>query len=295
LESSVRIAAFAWLSRQVSIHGDVLPREMLAKGFEFNGERVPLLGPQGIFKPRLLDIPLSITTVANGPYLDEPDQAGNWLYRYRGTDPHHRDNVGLRKAMEQRVPLIYFVGTIPGRYSVVFPVFITEDYPERLTFRVMAEDMNFLKDDQDAVISEADVGRRRYLNAVVRVRLHQRGFRERVLSAYREQCACCKLRHLELLDAAHILPDLDPEGDPVVSNGISLCKLHHAAFDSNILGIRPDYTIEIRKEVLEEKDGPVLLHGLQELHQAQIILPKSRNFYPDTKCLETRYKEFQNC
>jgi putative restriction endonuclease len=102
------------------------------------------------------------------------------------------------------------------------------------------------------------------------------------------------LRHLELLDAAHILPDLDPEGDPIVPNGISLCKLHHAAFDSNILGIRPDYIIEVKKEILEEEDGPVLLHGLQKLHQAEIVLPKSRNLYPDPKRLETRYEEFKN-
>jgi putative restriction endonuclease len=294
LEEQIRIIAFEWLSKQVSIHGDVLPRELLAKGFEFNGERIPLLGPQGIFKPRLLDIPISITTVFDGPYSDKPDQDGNWLYRYRGIDPNHRDNVGLRKAMERRTPLIYFVGIAPGRYFTVYPVFITEDYPESLTFKVTTEDLRSLKSIQPIVISEADEGRRRYLNSIVRVRLHQRGFREMVLNAYREQCACCKLRHLELLDAAHILPDLDPEGDPIVPNGISLCKLHHAAFDSNILGIRPDYIIEVKKEILEEEDGPVLLHGLQKLHQAEIVLPKSRNLYPDPKRLETRYKEFKN-
>jgi len=292
LDKQIRVAAFDWLSKQIAIHGDVLPRELLARGFEFKGERVPLLGPQGIFKPKIMDIPLSITTAPNGPYPDKPDQDGNWLYRYRGSDLNHRDNVGLRKAMEQRIPLIYFVGTVPGRYSVVYPVFITEDYPEKLTFKVMVEDLHFLKVDQPMQVNAADEGRRRYLNSVVRVRLHQRSFRERVLSAYREQCACCRLRHLELLDAAHIVPDLDPEGDPVVPNGISLCKLHHSAFDSNLLGIRPDYVIEIRKEVLEEEDGPVLLHGLQRLHNAQIVLPHSKSFYPDPKRLESRYAEF---
>jgi putative restriction endonuclease len=294
LNERIRIAAFDWLSRQISIHGDVLPRALLAKGFELEGERVPLLGPQGIFKPRLLDLPLSITTVSDGPYSDKPDQEGNWLYRYRGTDPNHRDNAGLRKAMEQRVPLIYFIGTVPGRYLVVYPVFITEDYPKELTFKVMAEDIHFLRDVQAPVISDVDEGRRRYLTANVRVRLHQRGFRELVLNAYQEQCACCKLRHLELLDAAHILPDLDPEGYPIVPNGISLCKLHHAAFDSNILGVRPDYVIEVKKEVLDEEDGPMLLHGLQKLHLAKIILPESRNLYPDPKRLEVRYAEFRS-
>lgn len=288
----IRIAAFDWLSRQVSIHGDVLPREMLARGFDFDGERIPLLGPQGIFKPRLLELPLSITTVANGPYADETDEFGNWLYRYRGTDVEHRDNVGLRLAMQKRVPLIYFVGIAPGRYMVISPVFIIADYPEQLTFKVIAEDQSFMRACDALEVHAADEGRRRYVTACVRSRLHQRGFREQVVHAYHDQCACCKLRHSELLDGAHILPDSDPDGVPIVPNGICLCKLHHAAFDSNLLGIRPDYVIEVKKEILEEEDGPVLVHALQNMHQSQIILPRERALYPDPARLERRYEEF---
>lgn len=34
---------------------------MLSQGFEFDGVRVPLIGPQGIFKPAILpEMPLSI-------------------------------------------------------------------------------------------------------------------------------------------------------------------------------------------------------------------------------------------
>jgi hypothetical protein len=53
-----------------------------------------------------------------------------------------------------------------------------------------------------------------------------------VLAAYRHQCSLCRLKHEELLDAAHIIPDADPEGEPVVSNGLALCRLHHSAFDN---------------------------------------------------------------
>jgi putative restriction endonuclease len=49
-----------------------------------------------------------------------------------------------------------------------------------------------------------------------------------------------------------------------VPNGLSLCSLHHAAFDRNILGITPDLLVDIRSDILEEIDGPVLVHGLQE-------------------------------
>jgi hypothetical protein len=71
LDQRVRLAAFKWLEEQVRIHGDVLPRSILSEGFEFENQRVPLVGPQGIFKPKLLSqIPLSITTAPQGPYED---------------------------------------------------------------------------------------------------------------------------------------------------------------------------------------------------------------------------------
>jgi putative restriction endonuclease len=60
-DRAVRLAAFDFLAAQTSIQGDVLPWKVLSLGFPFHGQRVPLLGPQGIFKPALLpDMPLSI-------------------------------------------------------------------------------------------------------------------------------------------------------------------------------------------------------------------------------------------
>lgn len=99
--------------------------------------------------------------------------------------------------------------------------------------------------------------------------------------------------HLELLDAAHIIPDSQPEGEPIIRNGIALCKLHHAAFDSFIIGITPDYSIEVRRDVLEEEDGPMLQHGLKLLHSQKIILPASKSNWPDQELLEQRYQRFK--
>ncbi|HEY7449314.1 MAG TPA: hypothetical protein VH702_14250 [Vicinamibacterales bacterium] len=134
-DQRARLAAFAFLTDQTQLHGDVLPRDVLATGFQFDGQRVPLMGPQGIFKPALLDLPLSITTVppVEGkprPYEDEFDPGGLLRYRYRGTDPAHRDNVGLREAMRRQVPLIYFHGIVPGRYMASWPVHIVGDDPQ---------------------------------------------------------------------------------------------------------------------------------------------------------------------
>ena len=52
-DSRVRAVAFEWLSEQVSVHGDVLRRQVLIEGFILDSVRVPVVGPQGIFKPRL--------------------------------------------------------------------------------------------------------------------------------------------------------------------------------------------------------------------------------------------------
>jgi len=121
---------------------EALPRELLARGFEFGGARVPLVGPQGIFKPAALpDVPLTITTAPQRvgharPYEDELSEDGLLLYRYRGTDPHHRDNMGLRLAWQRRTPLVYLAGVLPGQYMPFWPVFIVDDDPHGLCFLV---------------------------------------------------------------------------------------------------------------------------------------------------------------
>jgi putative restriction endonuclease len=162
-----------------------------------------------------------------------------------------------------------------------------------LTFTVAVDDRQLaLAPVETAEVPEADI-RRRYITRQVRVRLHQQAFRERVLLAYREHCAICRLRHQELLEAAHIVADRDPEGDPKVSNGLALCKLHHAAFDCHILGVRPDYVVEVRLDVLNEIDGPMLKHGLQGFHGAALLLPSRETLKPDRRFLEERYAVFR--
>jgi putative restriction endonuclease len=79
---------------------------------------------------------------------------------------------------------------------------------------------------------------------------------------------------------------------PIVQNGLSLCKIHHAAFDKNILGITPDYIIKVREDVLEEIDGPMLKYGLQSLENNKIILPRNKNFWPDRDRLAMRFEQF---
>jgi len=299
LDAEVRLATFDWLSQLIEIHGDVLPRQVLAQGFNFKGARVPLLGPQGIFKPKILpEIPISITTSPKGPYDDSFSADGFLLYKYRGTNPNHHENVRLRKAFSRKTPLIYFHGVVPGKYLAVWPIFIVGDLIDQLTFQIAVDDMTYVHKMQEVIngniVRDSDTkARRAYITYGVKHRLHQQGFRERVLTAYKDQCALCRLHHRELLDAAHIIPDAEPGGDPVVKNGIALCKLHHAAFDNFFFGIRPDFVVQVRRDVMTETDGPMLRHGLQGLHNTKLMTPRNLDLRPDPNLLSVRWKRFE--
>jgi len=80
--------------------------------------------------------------------------------------------------------------------------------------------------------------------------------------------------------------------EPLNIIGISLWKIHHAAFDKLSIGIRPDYTIEIRSDIMTESDGPMLLHGLQKLDGQMIIGFTEAVDWPNREFLEKRYDIF---
>jgi putative restriction endonuclease len=172
------------------------------------------------------------------------------------------------------------------------PIFIVGDDPARLTFTVSVDERRFVGLGNVADPSaEADI-RRRYVTRQVQQRLHQQEFREQVLAAYQRHCAVCRLKRSELLEAAHIVADRDERGVPVVPNGISLCTLHHAAFDSYLIAVRPDYRIQVREDVLHETDGPMLIHGLQGFHDQALLLPSRQQHWPDRALLEVRFEAF---
>jgi putative restriction endonuclease len=219
-------------------------------------------------------------------------------YKYRGIDPNHRDNIGLREAMRQQIPLVYFRSIKPGKYVAVWPVFVIEDIPSEFCIRVAIDAVYSITGEISvpsfpvASNHEAKLGVRKYVTVVTKQRLHQVIFREFVLDAYDRKCTLCNLQHTELLDAAHIIADSELTGEPIVPNGLALCKIHHAAYDSNIIGISPDYLVKVREDVLNEIDGPMLKYGLQAMEGNKMILPKHKSDYPDRDRLDIRYKRF---
>ncbi len=279
--------------RRVSTSEGVVSWQQL-KQFSYLGEPVELASAaKGIFKPRQLALPISIRTTPprdglDAPYEDEVSEDEFLLYRYRGTDPNHPDNAGLRAVMTEGLPLLYLHGIARGIYHVSAAAIVDDDRAD-LTFKAVLADLQVAGSGTElTTLNDRD---RSYQMRLVKTRVRQQAFRVRVLAAYRSTCALCRLRHAELLDAAHIIRDVDG-GRPIVPNGLSLCKIHHAAYDANIIGIRPDLVAEIRGDVRREVDGPMLAHGLQEFHGKTIRTPRSPSTAPEPTALEQRYEEF---
>jgi putative restriction endonuclease len=124
-----------------------------------------------------------------------------------------------------------------------------------------------------------------------RVRLHQARFRGRVVPAYDSQCAICSLKELRLLDAAHIVGDIELSGVATVRNGLSLCAIHHRAFDQNLVGVSPDYVVHVSERLLGDDDGP-MLDLLKGFHQTPLHLPRRRVDLPDRVGLDVRFERF---
>lgn len=294
LDTELRAATFAFVQELRTRYNGRIPREELMKGISIRGVRVPIWNYQkGIFKPEILGLDgaaLSVQTSAESPYADVHDAAaGQFIYKYRGTDPEHRDNVALRRAGNAQRPLLYLVAVDRGVYDAIFPVYVSGDDPARLQSTLVADQVLALATSDDALATI----RREYVTRAVMQRLHQQQFRRHVLSAYRNQCAICRLRHVELLDAAHIIPDHAPHGEPHVTNGIGLCKIHHSAYDARILGIDPESRVHIRVDVLAEVDGPMLRYGLQAVHGSTLILPRREQQRPSRDLLAMRFERFR--
>jgi len=292
-DDHLRSSCLASLDVLCAKFGTDLPyKDGLDAGFPFAGRRVPFLSyMKGIHRAAAQTGPaaLSIVTSAASPYGDQETEDGV-LYAYRAGAIDQPDNRALRAAFELQVPLVYFVGTRPGWYKPFYPCYLVADDPVARQVLVTKGAMEGPMDDREPVLNEDPI-ERRYAVREMRVRVHQARFRGQVIPAYASQCTICRLKEVRLLDAAHILRDADVLGEPHITNGLSLCAIHHRAFDENLVAITPDFAVSVAGRLLEDEDGP-MLDLLKGFHGASIALPGKRSLRPDPERLARRYEEF---
>jgi putative restriction endonuclease len=293
-DSTIRLMAIAELRRRVAVNGSLLSWSQIAPTFRVGDEDVLFATrAKGIFKPRAMERgALSIRSPVPRAgrlrrYVD-PIEGGAIYYSFQGTNPASGDNQRLREAYEDKVPLIYFWGVSESMYEAVFPVFISRWLPEQLRVEISVEPAP-RKGESSALLQEEQ---RRYRIREVQERVHQSAFREMVLNAYRGRCALSALPVRSLLTAAHIYPDIHELGRAHVTNGIALTTLHHTAYDARLIGISPDYRVEVSSRIFSETDGP-LLEGLKNLHGIKMRLPREETLRPDRDALAFRFEKFR--
>ena len=188
------------------------------------------------------------------------------------------------------MPIVYFHATGPGYYTPLFPWFI--DANDSIEREVHITRGQALISTLHGAAQIDDPIERRYEFRETRVRVHQAQFRRLVIPAYRERCTICSLREARLLDAAHIAGDMEEHGEPLITNGMSLCSIHHRAFDKQLVGVSPDYEVRISRQLLEDDDGP-MLELLKKFHGSPIVLPERRSHRPDRELLALRFERFE--
>jgi putative restriction endonuclease len=300
-DTRIRLAAVEHIKRR-SVGGVVTSDELRA-GFFIDGERIPLINPQrGIFKPSRMQHLLSIRTVfprmgARIWYDDqrvvhEQIERGDEFveYAFMGSNPDAADNRWLKDAHASNIPILYFLGVAPQRYSLIWPTYVADwsaaELKAHLAFGVAAS--------ATTRWALPEASERRYGLRLVRQRLHQATFRQTILEAYDNRCAITGLPEPRLLDAAHIIADGDEGfGQPIVQNGLPLSKIHHAAFDANLIGIDPDFRIHVSDALLSIDDGPMFEYGLKAMAGRSIKLPARLQDYPDRNRLAERFAQFR--
>jgi putative restriction endonuclease len=274
------------LSAATSEQGTVTREQLSSLDIGFEKRRL-IDQSRGIWNPRDLQATLSVLSTPSGPYDDASLDGSVFRYDYRAGSTDG-DNRKLRRAWELQLPIILLRKVGDKAFLPLFPVYVIADNRDERHFLLgLDESLRSLDDPANPTPTE-----RRYIARLTKQRLHQPEFRAKVLLAYDTRCAVCQLKHGRLLDAAHIIGDSEDGGDPVVTNGLTLCKIHHASYDSNMMGIAPDYTVHVNRELLEEVDGPMLKHGIQEMDQRPLSIPVRRGDQPDRERLAQRYENF---
>lgn len=288
VELELRELIFDRLAELRSEHGVVRRSQLESLDIGIGTRRV-IDRNKGIWNPQDLSATLSVVSNPDGPYSDAhvSDSLFSYDYRAGSTDG---DNRKMRKAYELGLPIILLRTIKPGVFVPIFPVYVVADDDTHHRFMLaLDQGLRFVHDPLHLSPIERD-----YASRAVKQRLHQPEFRGRVMLAYDEMCTVCTLKHGKLLDAAHIVGDDKEHGLPVIENGLSLCKIHHAAYDANLLGISPDFEVHINRLLLEETDGPMLKHGLQEMHGRLLALPNHRADRPSQERLAERFEDFRN-
>ncbi len=124
---------------------------------------------------------------------------------------------------------------------------------------------------------------------IVKTRVNQNDFRQRILASYNEKCSITGISITSLLVASHIIPwsknsqeRLNPK------NGICLNSIHDKAFDNGLITITNDFKVKLSDSILRKRKEISVQKYFIEYENQPIILPD--RFIPSIEFLEYHHK-----
>ena len=286
----IRNAALFAVQRLWYRHGDSVPFAAIQEGFEFEGERIPFQSRfEGVYKPAIMhDGALSLRSTLASSYSDERISDDRVWYDF---SPHESRNDWIRQCLAARLPLIYFLQVKPKpgvEYLIFAPVEVLEE--DSANRRFLIDLSPTLYDGSRDKRTPDRLLERQYGTSVVSRRLFQAHFRRAVLDAYHNRCSICQLRERPLLDGAHLVPDREDLGEPVVSNGLALCAIHHRALDRAMIGVTPELTIHVFRERMSfPDDEPAEI--LTAYHGGSLSVPTVASDRPSPDLVQWRWEQ----
>ena len=246
---------------------------------------------------RILSIKTVVPRAGRGVQYSDQETGGArdgmWVYDMRDHDPAHPQNQWLKTAWSEGLPLIYLRGLAPAVYLPQFPVYVTDWDADGGRVRVVLG--LECATGQDLVEAELLSGALpRYTYRRMRERMLMARFRVALLAAYRGACACSGLARPQLVDAVPIVQGESGDGLDV-TEGLCMSRLHHAAFDANLLGIDPDGRMHVseRLDARAREAGDPFSRQLMSLAGRRIAVPRTPRFHPNRDLLAVRFGQFE--
>jgi putative restriction endonuclease len=128
---------------------------------------------------------------------------------------------------------------------------------------------------------------------IVKTRINQNDFRQRVLASYNEKCSITGVSIPSLLVASHIIPwskNVQERLNP--KNGICLNCIHDKAFDKGLITITTDFKVKLSDLILEKRRESNIQKYFIQYENKSIMLPD--RFTPSIEFLEYHHQNIFN-
>jgi hypothetical protein len=123
-----------------------------------------------------------------------------------------------------------------------------------------------------------------------KIKVRSAAFKTKIKELYEDSCAVCGIRRYNKaqnpeVEAAHIYP-VEKDGTDDLRNGLSLCKLHHWAFDGGLFVIEDNFEIKVLPDILND-------FNYEEIYRfdgKKLHLPKNKQIIPNKLYLSEHRK-----